>query len=308
VSRLSIIIPCPGEPRDFEETLASVLANRPDDSEILVPLRVPYDDPYELGGEVGFLFFPEHRTAIELINATLPCAKGDIIHLVACGLEATEGWADRALASFDQPSVTSVAPLVAEDHGEVIGVARDWTGRRRLVHQAGSARTTTEPLGPTLAAAFYRRRVLAAAGGLPDDVAPPLADLDLALRLQSLGGRHAVATASRMHGPTASAGPSAWRRGRAEERIERRRQVLQEKPRSSLLRLVARLVAAGRQRGALGKLLYLAGRIQGSLERTVEAQTTQWHAAAVERLEASSLEPTAHPATATSETTLPRAA
>ena len=53
--RLSIVIPSVADCNLLEDSLVSVLENRPADCEILVVHNRPYDDPYALAGEVRFL-------------------------------------------------------------------------------------------------------------------------------------------------------------------------------------------------------------------------------------------------------------
>jgi len=55
VPRLSIVIPVLGDPRKLDDTLVSVLENRPAHCEILVVHNEPYDDPYQLSNEVCFI-------------------------------------------------------------------------------------------------------------------------------------------------------------------------------------------------------------------------------------------------------------
>ena len=51
MSRLSIVIPVLGSLDGLEDTLVSVLENRPADCQIVVVLNQPYDDPYDLKDE-----------------------------------------------------------------------------------------------------------------------------------------------------------------------------------------------------------------------------------------------------------------
>ena len=55
MTRLSIIIPVLGHSTRLDDTLVSVLENRPANCEIIVVHTEPYDDPYDLAGEVRFL-------------------------------------------------------------------------------------------------------------------------------------------------------------------------------------------------------------------------------------------------------------
>src|SRR5437773_6639777 len=89
VPRLSIIIPCLGGAAEFDATLVSVLQNRPTDCEVLVLHTEPYDDPYSLGDEVRFI--ESHAgSLVELLNIGVEQASGEVLHIVGCGLEATE--------------------------------------------------------------------------------------------------------------------------------------------------------------------------------------------------------------------------
>ena len=53
--RLSIVIPAPGDESTLEETLVSVLENRPENSEIVVVLGFGYHDPWNVCEEVRFI-------------------------------------------------------------------------------------------------------------------------------------------------------------------------------------------------------------------------------------------------------------
>ena len=55
--RLSIVIPA-ADTAALEETLVSVLENRPADCEIIAALAVPYADPWNIGEEVRFMQAP----------------------------------------------------------------------------------------------------------------------------------------------------------------------------------------------------------------------------------------------------------
>src|SRR5688572_24937936 len=109
VPRLSIVIPCVGGAAEFDGTLVSVLQHRPADCEVVVLHTEQYDDPYDLQGEVEFRR-SQHQTVVELVNEGLAAATGDIVHVLGCGVEATEGWADAALPHFDDPQVATVSP------------------------------------------------------------------------------------------------------------------------------------------------------------------------------------------------------
>jgi hypothetical protein len=201
VPRLSIIIPVLDSTSLLEEGLVSVLQYRPADCEVIVVLNGEYDDPYNLRDEdVRFVNAGEANDWLSVVNRGLSVAAGDVVHLLACGAEVQEAWADRALAHFEDAQIAAVAPLVltAGDTNRVLsagvqfsrgGSAGPWLTGKSISSVPGEAQLA---LGPTAVAAFYRTEALNQVGDQFDSlVGPALADVDLALRLQQ-GGFQAV--------------------------------------------------------------------------------------------------------------------
>jgi hypothetical protein len=227
VTRLSIIIPCLAPDGRLDDTLASVLQNRPDDCEVLVVHRDAYDDPYGLAGEVTFLAGQAEEGLVELLNRGLAACKGEFIHTLSCGFEVEEGWSDGALAGFSDPLVAAVSPVVTErgNPQQIVsaGLAAGRFGARQLLSTAEGAgdrcSPARQPIGPVLAAGFYRRSSLAAVGGF-EPLVGPLADLDCALSLALAGFRCSLEASSRVLGDsTCSTGQSAFAEGQAAERL-----------------------------------------------------------------------------------------
>ena len=227
MSRLSIVIPCLGDAAEFDGTLVSVLQNRPADCEVLVAHRQPYDDPYRLRGEVRFLHCQAH-SLVELLNGAIAEAAGEVLHVVGCGLEATENWAAAALSHFADPDVASVSPLVlARDRERVAAAGVRWTlgGARRVVTDSrllapGSGRLRAKIIAPTLVAGFYRRDVLVALGGFEAAMGAH-ADIAWGLALQGFGRLHVVEPASRLLQvqEPALAASAGFAHGRSAERL-----------------------------------------------------------------------------------------
>ncbi len=196
VQKLSIIIPVLGPLDQQEGSLVSVLQHRPADSEVLVVLNRPYDDPYDLDGEVRFLEAPRHANYIECLNLAIAESQAPIVHVLACGVEAVEGWTASPMRHFRDPQVAAVAPLVlsAEDFKEIVtaGVGMSCGGavcQMGLGREVGSLGPwTSQILGPSVLAGFYRKAALEAAGGL-DPALGHTADVDLAIRLRAAGYR-----------------------------------------------------------------------------------------------------------------------
>ncbi len=94
--RLSCILPVMDRGGRMEPTLISLLENRPADCEILLVLTVPYDDPYELGGEV--VLFKLRREATHCPQSITPSRSLNrrSFHLLSVGMAVTPLWAERA--------------------------------------------------------------------------------------------------------------------------------------------------------------------------------------------------------------------
>lgn len=173
--RLSIVIPA-ADVATLEDTLVSVLENRPADSEIIAALAVPYGDPWNIADEVRFVRAPAGTGIAACANLGVALSRGDVVHVLAAGWRATEGWADRALARFDDSTVGAVVPVTvaADDRSRVVaaGVRRTGGGRclrnvpgRGREHVDGfTAKSVAAPSAPELEAGFWRADVLNSVG------------------------------------------------------------------------------------------------------------------------------------------------
>jgi hypothetical protein len=196
VCQLSIIVPLLGDPLVFEDTLASVLQNRPAGCEVLVAHPGRYDDPYGLGDEVVFVQTDVAASPLALVNAGMKAAHGEFLHLLQPGILAEEGWTDAAVRRFRSPEIAAVAPLVldARDQNRIVAAGLRYTaGGRRIVHGAGvrlrSARRVlwNAIAGPARMAAFYRRSIVLALEGFCPRAGAGYADIDLVLSMRRLG-------------------------------------------------------------------------------------------------------------------------
>ncbi len=232
MARLSIIIPVVGNADRLETTLVSVLENRPHDCEVLVVHNAPYEDPYDLAGEVCFLPVERGTGLVESINAALHASRGCFVHVLASGMEVSEGWTERAIEHFQDPRVASVAPLVVDslDSRDTLATGLKyscWRGRvvRARPHEATDATHSPAPraeiLGPIAQAAFYRRSALELVGGFPCAVGDALADVDLALALRFAGCKTTFEPQSiiRASAELLAAPRSGFRHGLAAERL-----------------------------------------------------------------------------------------
>lgn len=227
MSRLAIVIPSVGSVEALENTLLAVLENRPPRSEVLVVHAHPYNDPYQLQGEVRLIKAPLHAGFVACANLGLRETTADIVHLLAAGCQVREGWCDGAMKHFADPRVAVVAPMLV-DQGEAThtvaaglcygigGVRRETTRFVADVLDAG----LSPILAASLYAVFYNRVTLSTVGYLSDEVGADLADIDLGLLLQHAGFKSLVDPRLQVRAPNRPLeSVSAFRRALRNERL-----------------------------------------------------------------------------------------
>jgi GT2 family glycosyltransferase len=206
VARLAIVIPYLGDVPALENTLASVLANRPDDAEIFVILLRPYEDPYDVKSEVGLIQGDPRGGVVGAVNLGICLASAPVIHVLLCGTEVPEGWAEAALARLASPRIAAVAPLLLDvdlpDRILAAGLAYH-IGGEIVPLAAGRVACSAElcvrrVLAPHPAAAFYRKSAVEALGGFDPVVGDRLAGIDAGLALERLGLATLMEPASRV--------------------------------------------------------------------------------------------------------------
>jgi len=188
VSRLALVIPVVGSTEGLENTLLSVLEHRPEDCEVIVATSAAYDDPYKLQGEIQILGARPRAGLVECANLAISSTTAPIIHLLAVGAQATDGWTDRVLRHFENPRVAAVVPFVhsTEDPKSLLaaGVSYLGNGRKQICRNVNACE---QIVGPQLRAAFYRKSAIDAIGGIPSQVGDTLAEVDLGLILRKAG-------------------------------------------------------------------------------------------------------------------------
>jgi len=195
--RLSIVIPTTHDTAAMEETLVSVLENRPDDCEIVVALACDYADPWNIREEVRFVQAPAGSGLVSCVNLGVAASEGEIVHVLAAGWRATEGWTAAAVKRFDDEAVAAVVPLgvAADDRDRVVSAGVRTTAGGRRIDVAADRRwrvsawpTTVAPMGPVLETGFWRIDALEMAGrGFTTACGEPLADADMAVTLARSG-------------------------------------------------------------------------------------------------------------------------
>jgi len=274
VPRLSIVIPALGHNDLLESGLVSVLEHRPVDSEVLVVLNGPYDDPYNLGDEIRFVQAPAQAGLLDCLNLGYRSTTGGAIHFLGCGFEVAPGWADGPLARLDDASVGAVVPILMQpgpqEAGVLAGVAYDPAGRAG-VHFGADTHwlAESEPLGPIGLAGFYSAAALEALGEVfSAAVGPQWSDVDLALRLRTAGFGVQIDGTSRIVGdpsPFINDRPGL-RRARFAERLYRRHAVALGRAGSLLSHLGVVAGEAARSFPRPACLGQLVGRVLGYVD------------------------------------------
>ena len=275
VLRLTIIIPVYENHSEFEETLASVLQNRPHKCQIVVALAAPYDDPYSLSDEVEFALFEKATNVVALTNESLKVAQNEIVHVLQVGMKVTDGWTEAALELFADPMVGMVTPLSGPSNRVILGTRWTIGGIRKEIRSKSSSRKMPTVDAPSLAAGFYRRSWLEAAGGIVQTVPITLADIETGLRLRQIGARIEIARDSRVFGNWAPPREGGFAKGRALEQMIRR-----HAPGRSFGKRLARLFGRGwsvlGEHGISAKLAHIAGRGVGALELGIARRHQRW--------------------------------
>ena len=227
--RLSIIVPLLSESEQFEDTLVSILQNRPAHCEVLVVHRGSYADPYELQDEVRFLEVEDQAELTAMLNAGCSEAGGEVLHLLLPGVVVEQGWTQPALDRFQDPEIAAVSPVVLQaenpDRVALAGV-RFTLGGRRVANGFGKRADRCRRVfrrkivGPALAAGFYRKSAIDDLGGFDESCGSCWADVDCGLSLQALGYRCVLEPESVVHRPAAADESSlGYRQGRRAERV-----------------------------------------------------------------------------------------
>lgn len=227
--RISIVVPHLGDDVAFEESLVSVLENRPANCEVCVVHDGTYADPFELADEVRFV--TANSADLPTLMATgAAAAAGQVVHFIGNGVRATYDWTAAAVERFASEDVAIVAPLAVSEATRTV-TAAGWCDSRRDVTApvaGGIAAAGPDAAGPTklsrrhaasvrgvyLTASFWRRdALLEAMQGLRTDdwVAAEFAWSRL---LTAAGWRCEVADGSTVIAErTSLTPPSGFRRG-----------------------------------------------------------------------------------------------
>ena len=198
--RLSIIIPVLGKLGKLEDTLISVLENRPAHCEIVVVLNEPYNDPYELAGEVRFVDAAARPPLVDCLNLGIAASRGSIIHTLVCGGRSRPVGRTPCFRISSAATSPPSAPWVIDraDGAKTLSIGVGYRaggaawrlGYRRSI--ASSVPQLPDYFGPDLIAGFFRESAVEAVGGLDPAFSGHLAAVNLALSLGFADGRSAI--------------------------------------------------------------------------------------------------------------------
>lgn len=200
-SRFSIVVPIVGDVNLFEQTLATLLRDSGDDTEVILVHDGTYEDPYAIAGEVTLVDAQSRRLSV-MLNCAIDASTREFVAVVRPGVHLPEHWQSLVQPKFDAPEVASVAPLIvssAEETEIVAAGLKTNYGFQRMLEGDGAKIADRvfqrlRPIGPTQWAAFYRRSALQRVSHFDRSVDDQYIDLDLSLTLKRLGYRCQLAT------------------------------------------------------------------------------------------------------------------
>lgn len=198
---LSIVIPTHRRTDLLERCLQSVCRHAPADTEIVV---VDDASPRHAATGVAQRFAGVRCVRRErasgfaaAANAGIRASRGAVVELLNDDTEVSAGWAEAALAHFQDRNIGAVAPLVlAWPDGKRIDSAGDRyylggiAAKRARGDAPGAAHQQPQLVfGASASSAFYRRAALEKVGLFPESFGSYFEDVDLAFRLQRAGFR-----------------------------------------------------------------------------------------------------------------------
>ncbi|MFO0970395.1 MAG: glycosyltransferase [Gemmataceae bacterium] len=276
--RLSIVIPTFNRPDLLRRCLETVTLHSPPATQVIVvddaaPNRVVVDVVNDFP-HAAHLRQPRRLGFAAAANAGIRASTGAIVELLNDDTEVQSGWAEAALAHFDDATIGAVAPLVLSWPD---GTRIDSAGDRYYRGGVAAKRGHGQPLdasflqarpvfGASASSAFYRRAALERVGLFPESFGSYFEDVDLAFRLQRAGYGAMFEPASRvLHHGGASHRPERRLLGRQslnEERVFWRNMPLASLP-GALPRHLLVLIGKGLRRWSEGTFWpFLWGRVR----------------------------------------------
>lgn len=217
-SRLSIVIPTHRRSDLLHACLASVTRHAPPNTEIVVVNDGGNPSISHVASRfAGVRHLPMPRGGFcRAANAGIAATSAPIVELLNDDTEVRPGWAEAAMAAFDDSNVAAVAPLVLQPDGR-IDSAGDAYDRGGFARKIGHGEVYSEQNlvrcavdGASASSAFYRRSMLERVDGFPESFGAYFDDVDVSCRLRRAGGTILFEPASRVlhHGGSSYGRPT----------------------------------------------------------------------------------------------------
>jgi hypothetical protein len=195
MTRFSVIVPFIGHVATFEDTLASVLRHKPDDTQVIIVHDGSYNDPHGLEGDVELVAANPNSNLIQLLNVAMQVVDGYLTVFIRPGVEIDENWHESFESAMRDEGVGSVTPILirSDRPGRIVaaGIEADRTYTRVIsgVDKQNSPQVISgiKPIGPASWLGVYRTSVLRAIGPFDEQLDPVYIDLDLGLSIRKLG-------------------------------------------------------------------------------------------------------------------------
>ncbi len=191
MSRLSIIIPALRSGELLENTLLSVLENRPESCQIVLACDQYYEDPYQLGDEVDFAIVDQANNWMHAANVGLQHSSNRYVHLMLPGVRASSDWCDAALEMLDNADASTAAliPRIVFDSATADCCGLGFTPGGRLVEVSNRQLAKRDVVIHSAypGTGFYRQDALLRIGGWEESIHPEIANLEMMLRFYALG-------------------------------------------------------------------------------------------------------------------------
>lgn len=187
VPRLSVLVPAIDSAHSLETTLLSLLQQDDRDVEVIVAHADDYTDPYGLDGDgVCLVNAGGGCEGSDLLNAAWEQSSGDVVQVLLPGSVVDSNWHRAVVAAFADRQLAGAAAAVTDGQSSIkpIGFAGA-TLPRRMVLPTGD---NSDHAYPLLCGGYLRRELLVATGGWLPAVPWPIAEVEMALLLQAIGG------------------------------------------------------------------------------------------------------------------------
>ncbi len=189
--RLSIVVPYRSEDQRFEDTLLSILENRPKDSEVIVVDDGSYADPYNLSDEVCFVRTQPGATLTEKLNTGVLVARAAFVCNLLDGMLVTGNWAEPALRHLTSGVADVVSPSVnlrsRSGLRTIFGLDCSRVNADTLRRGKPIAASPARGITPTIVGGFYRKKTLLAMNGWSTCLSSMAADVELGMLLTEAG-------------------------------------------------------------------------------------------------------------------------